>query len=44
MFGVEFVDEFEQFVVVESVVAEQVSNMRPVFLFNMGVVVFLVGS
>ena len=42
--AVEVVDAFDQSGVIESVVAEEMSHMRPVFLFDVGVVVFLVGA
>ena len=42
--GIEVVDEFDQFRIVEAVVSEQLPDIAPVFLFDMGIVVFLVGS
>ena len=42
--GIEPVDKFDQFGVVEAIISEQVSYVAPVFLLDMGVVVFLVRS
>lgn len=42
--GVEGVDRFDQVGIIESVVSEEVSDTTPVFLFDVGIVVFLVGS
>ena len=42
--GIESVDHIDQFRIVEAVITEQMSDMCPVFLFDMGVVVFLVWS
>lgn len=42
--GVEGVDRFDEVGIIESVVSEELSDTTPVFLFDVGVVVFLVGS
>ena len=42
--GVEVVDEGDELWVVESIVAEEVADIGPVFLFDMGVIVFTVGT
>ena len=40
--GVEVIDELDQLRVVQAVISQKVSEEGPVFLLNMGVVVFLV--
>ena len=42
--GIDTVDQFDQFGVIEAVVSEQLSYVAPVFLFDMGVVILLIGS
>ena len=42
--AVEIIHQGNRFVVVNAIVAKQLSNMRPVFLFDMSVVILLVRS
>ena len=42
--AVEGVDGFDQAGMFEAIVSEEVSDTAPVFLFDVGVVVFVVGS
>ena len=42
--GVEGIDRFDQTGIIETVVSEKVSDTTPVFLFDMGVVIFSIGA
>ena len=42
--GIQVIDEVDQLGIVKAVVSEQVPDMAPVFLFDMGVVICFVGS
>ena len=42
--SIEVVDKFDQPGIIQTIIAEKLPDERPVFLFDMGVVVFLIGS
>jgi hypothetical protein len=42
--GVEVIEEGDGFRVIEALVSEPLADMSPVFLFDMGVVIFVIGA